>query len=87
MEGGEHGLEEESVLWKGVNRLKWRQFLTAGMLSNLGIAWAYSTFGDYAEDNQWLPLALGVSVALPVLLAAVIERFVARKTKEQPHDE
>lgn len=80
-------LAEASVLLMGVHRLPWKQFLPAVMLSNLGIACAYSTFGDYSEDNQWLPLAMGVSVALPVLLAALIERFVARKTKEQSHDE
>jgi len=80
-------LAEASVLLMGVHRLAWKQFLPAVLFSNLGIAWAYSTFGDYAEQHQWLPLALGVSVALPVLLAAAIERFVARKTKVPSHDQ
>ena len=53
-------LAEASVLLLGVHRLPWRQFLPAVMLSHLGIAWAASTFGDYAEDNKWLQLALGV---------------------------
>lgn len=78
-------LAEASVLLMGVHRLPWKQFLPAVLLSNLGLAWAYSTFGDFAEHHQWLPLALGVSVALPVLLAATIERFVARKTKAKTH--
>jgi uncharacterized membrane protein YdjX (TVP38/TMEM64 family) len=72
-------LAEASVLLMGVHRLPWKHFLPAVLLSNLGIAWAYSTFGEIAEHHHWLPLALGVSVAFPVLLAAVIERFVARK--------
>lgn len=79
-------LAEASVLLMGIHRLAWKQFLPAVVLSNLGIAWAYSAFGDYAEQHQWLPLALGVSVAFPVLLAAMIERFVARKKKDRTHD-
>jgi len=80
-------LAEASVLLMGVHRLAWKKFLPAVLLSNLGIAWAYSTFGNVAEQHQWLPLALGVSVAFPVLLAAAIERFLARKTKDPSHEE
>ena len=43
---------------------------------NLGIAFAYSAFGDYAQQNQWLPLALGVSIALPVVLAFAVQRWL-----------
>ena len=38
------------------------------VLSNLGIAIAYAGFGDFAEQHQWL--ALGIAVAVPVLIAA-----------------
>jgi len=69
-------LAEASVLLMGIHQLSWRRFLPAVLLSNLGIAFAYSAFGDYAEQNQWLPLALGISVALPVLLATLASRFL-----------
>jgi uncharacterized membrane protein YdjX (TVP38/TMEM64 family) len=69
-------LAEASVLLMGMHQLAWRRFLPAVLLSNLGIAFAYSAFGDYAEQNQWLPLALGVSIALPVLLATMMSRFL-----------
>lgn len=69
-------LAEASVLLMGIHQLAWRHFLPAVLLSNLGIALAYSAFGDYAEQHQWLPLALGVSIALPVLLAAVVQRWL-----------
>ncbi|MCH7725121.1 MAG: hypothetical protein IH991_01380, partial [Planctomycetes bacterium] len=36
---------------------------------------AYAAFGDYAEQHQWLPLALGVSIAIPVLAAAAAQRL------------
>jgi uncharacterized membrane protein YdjX (TVP38/TMEM64 family) len=70
-------LAEASVLLMGIHRLSWQRFLPAVLLSNLGIAFAYSAFGDYAEQNQWLPLALGVSIALPVLLATMVSRFLS----------
>ncbi|MBC8354893.1 MAG: VTT domain-containing protein [Planctomycetes bacterium] len=69
-------LAEASVLLMGVHRLSWRRFLPAVLFSNLVIAFAYSAFGKFAEENQWLPLALGVSIALPVLLATMVARFL-----------
>ena len=65
-------LAEASVLLMGIEGLAWRRFLPAVLLSNLGIALAYSLFGSYAEQHEWLPLALGISIALPVLLAALV---------------
>ena len=67
---------EASVLIAGIHRLSWRRFLPAVILSNLGIAIAYSAFGDFAERHQWLPLALAVSVAIPVIVAAAARRFL-----------
>ena len=81
-------LAEASVLLMGVHQLSWRKFLPAVLLSNLGVAWAYSAFGDIAEEHQWLPLALGVSIALPVLLATMVSRFVAvQLPAEKTNDE
>ena len=69
---------EATVLISGIHRLSWRRFLPAIMLSNLGVSLAYSAFGNYAQQHQWLPLALSVSVAVPVLVAAVAQRFLPR---------
>jgi uncharacterized membrane protein YdjX (TVP38/TMEM64 family) len=81
-------LAEASVLLMGIHRLSWRRFMPAVLLSNLGIAFAYSAFGDFAEQNQWLPLALGVSIALPVLLATMVGRFLpGTRTKHSPETE
>lgn len=69
-------LAEASVLLTGIHRLAWRRFLPAVLLSNLGIALAYAAFGNYAQQHQWLPLALGVSIAVPVLVAAAAQRWL-----------
>ena len=67
---------EASVLMAGIHQLAWPRFLSAICLSNLGLAIAYATFGDYAERNQWLPLALAISVALPVLVAGMARSWM-----------
>jgi uncharacterized membrane protein YdjX (TVP38/TMEM64 family) len=64
-------LAEASVLLMGIHRLSWKKFLPAVLLSNLGIAIAYSAFGKFAQQHEWLALALGISVALPVLLTTL----------------
>ena len=71
---------EASVLILGIHRLAWRGFLPAVLLSNLGIAVAYAGFGDYAEHRQWLPLALGVSIAMPVLAALAARRWLPKSS-------
>jgi uncharacterized membrane protein YdjX (TVP38/TMEM64 family) len=63
-------LAEAAVLLVGLHRLSWWRFWPPVLLSNLGIALAYSFFGELASRNQWLPVALGVSLGLPLLLAA-----------------
>lgn len=79
-------LAEASVLLMGIHRLGWMRFLPATLLSNLGIALAYSAFGTFAEQHGWLPLALGVSIGLPVLLAAIVERWVSAGSRPETHD-
>jgi uncharacterized membrane protein YdjX (TVP38/TMEM64 family) len=71
-------LAEASVLLMGVHNLSWRRFLPPVLLANLGIALAYSAFGRVAEQHGWLPLALAVAIALPVLFAALAERWLPR---------
>ena len=77
---------EASVLIVGIHRLSWRRFLPVVLLSNLGVALAYAAFGDYAEQHQWLPLALGVSIAIPVLVAAAAQRLLPMKEDTSKED-
>jgi uncharacterized membrane protein YdjX (TVP38/TMEM64 family) len=70
---------EASVLIVGIHRLSWKRFLPAVLFSNFCIALAYSAFGDWAKENQWLPLALGVAIALPILAAAAAQRLLPKK--------
>lgn len=65
---------EASVLLFGLHRLPWQKFLPPVLLSNLGIALAYSAFGDWAQQHAWLPLALAISMALPLLIAGILHR-------------
>ncbi|MEX2188656.1 MAG: VTT domain-containing protein [Pirellulales bacterium] len=74
-------LAEASVLLLGINRLSWRKFLPALLLSNLGIALAYSAFGEFAGKHEWLPLALGISVAAPLAATAVARWTLARRAR------
>lgn len=69
---------EASVLLMGMHRLSWRRFLPGVLASNLGIAWAYSALGTWAADREWLPMALGVSVALPFLWTLMARRWMPR---------
>jgi len=75
---------EASVLIAGIHKLSWSRFLPAVVLSNAGIALAYGAFGHYAQQYQWLPLALSVAVAIPVLIAAAAHRFLP--DARQPSD-
>lgn len=63
-------LAEASVLILGMHGLAWSRFLPGVLLSNLGLAIAYAALGRFSQQYQLLPLALGVSIALPVLLVA-----------------
>lgn len=60
-------LAESSVLLFGATRLEWRAFLVPLALSNLGIAAVYALLGDRVA----LPVALGASLALPILAAGL----------------
>ena len=74
-------LAEATVLLCGMHGLSWRRFLPPVLLSNLGLAIAYAAFGQIAEQHQWLPLALAVSIALPVVMLALF-RALAKDTGE-----
>lgn len=61
---------EAAVLFFGATRLSWRQFLPPVALVNLVIAGAYSALGTWVH----LPLALILSVVIPVSATAVARR-------------
>lgn len=63
-------LAEATVLILGMHGLAWRRFLPPVLLSNLGLALAYSAFGEVAHRFHFLPFALAIAVALPVLMVA-----------------
>jgi uncharacterized membrane protein YdjX (TVP38/TMEM64 family) len=67
---------EATVLLMGIHLLDWKQFLPAVLLSNLGIAIAYSAFGTFAQQHEWLALALAISVALPVALTTIARAWM-----------
>jgi uncharacterized membrane protein YdjX (TVP38/TMEM64 family) len=71
-------LAEASVLLVGVHGLSWRRFLEVVLLCNLGIASGYAAFGDYAAEHEWLPAALGISVAVPLLATWFAQRWIRR---------
>jgi len=71
-------LAEAAVLLVGVAQLPVRRFLPAVLMSNLGIALVYSVLGHLAYGEEQLPLALGASIALPIL-AATMTRWWLRK--------
>ena len=58
---------EASVLMMGMKKLPWKLFWPAVLLSNLGIAAALCWLGSFSAKADWFPLALGVSIAIPLL--------------------
>jgi membrane protein DedA with SNARE-associated domain len=72
-------LAEATVLLLGVQGIAWRRFWPPVLLSNLGIAIAYSALGHYAGQQEWLAVALSISVALPLLATWWIRRRLNRE--------
>lgn len=77
---------EASVLIAGIHQLSWRRFLPGILASNLGVSIAYCALGEYAQKHQWLPLALGVSIALPIVVS-FIAGFWMPETDDSSGDE
>jgi uncharacterized membrane protein YdjX (TVP38/TMEM64 family) len=84
-------LAEASVLLMGVHKLGWHRFIWPVVLSNLGIALAYSAFGDIGKRQGWLALTLAVAMGLPVVLLMIARRWFesagAASPEEAPTDE
>jgi uncharacterized membrane protein YdjX (TVP38/TMEM64 family) len=72
-------LAEATVLLFGMHGLSWRRFLPPVLLANLVLALVYSLFGELAERYHSLPLALGVAIALPVLMVAAFQAWTGGK--------
>ncbi len=66
---------EASVLLMGIHGLSWGRFLGPIVFSNLGISLGYSAFGHIAREHDWFPLALGVSIGVPIVLTLVVQRL------------
>jgi uncharacterized membrane protein YdjX (TVP38/TMEM64 family) len=60
-------IAEASVLLMGMKRLPQGLFWSAVLLSNLGIAAALCWLGSFSAKANWFPLALGISIAIPLL--------------------
>jgi uncharacterized membrane protein YdjX (TVP38/TMEM64 family) len=77
-------LAEATVLLLGMHGMSWRRFLPPVLLANLGLALAYSVFGQIAERYQWLPLALAIAIALPVLMIAAFRALARSANQSNP---
>jgi 3-dehydroquinate synthase len=75
---------EACALLVGGLQMPWRQFLPAVLVSNTLIAATYSALGQHAADYGWLPLALCVSVALPLLVTWGWRRKWSATTRAEP---
>ncbi|MEX2175511.1 MAG: VTT domain-containing protein [Pirellulaceae bacterium] len=75
-------MAEATVLLFASHGLSWRRFLPPVLLSNLGLALAYSLFGELAQQYHSLPLALAVAVALPVLMVAAFRTWTRNVTNK-----
>jgi uncharacterized membrane protein YdjX (TVP38/TMEM64 family) len=72
-------IAEATVLLMGIQQMPWRTFLPPVLFGNLGIAMAYSAFGDIAGRHLWFPALFTIAIALPVLLSAMLTRIFPRK--------
>lgn len=61
-------LAEACALLVGTLQMSWQQFLPPVLLSNLLIAGSYAVLGQQASQYGWLPVALCISAALPLLV-------------------
>lgn len=67
-------LAEAGVLLVGTLQMSWRVFLPALIGSNLLIAATYALLGQTASERGWLPIAVCLSIALPILVTYAAKR-------------
>ena len=80
-------LAEASVIVMGMHQLTWRKFLPPIMLANLVLAFAYSLFGNVAEQHNFFPIALAAAIAIPVLLLYFFKRWIERPRDDKKSNE
>lgn len=73
---------EASVLFVGLHQMPWRRFLPPVLLSNMFLAAGYAIFGRIAEKYELLPLAIGISIAAPVLMIAIFQTWLRWRKSE-----
>lgn len=77
-------LGEALVLVVGVYRLSWWRFFLPVATANLGLSLGYSLLGHWASAEGWLPMALALSAAGPLLaLLLVRRRFRSASTTKE----
>ena len=77
-------LAEATVLLIGMHGLRWRRFLLPMLVSNLILSTGYSLIGYYAGAMEWLWLALTASIAIPVILALVVQQIQLQNKSDSP---
>ncbi len=60
-------LAEGTVLFAGARRWVFIRLAGPVAIANLVLAFGYSTLGAFAIEQDWLSIALGVSLAIPVI--------------------
>ena len=75
-------LAEASVFLVGINKLSWRRFLPGVLVTNFAVSLAYAKFGDYFKDQEWFGAAIGISIAVPVFLSALVRWLLPAKKSE-----
>lgn len=70
---------EATVLAMGLYRMPWSHFVPAVLLANAVLAFTYAAVGDWASQQGWLPVALGIATGLP-LVPLLFYRLLSRKS-------
>jgi len=84
-------LGEATVIGLGVSRMPRGRFLLAMVVSNAALMTVYATLGEWAANTGWLPIAVSVATAFPLLpiLILTARRSSAQHApagRETPHD-
>jgi membrane protein DedA with SNARE-associated domain len=78
-------LGEALVLVMGVYRLSWWRFFLPVATANLGLSLGYSLLGHWASAQGWLPMALALSAAIPLLAFLLFRsRFPSLSPENKP---
>ncbi|MGI9455170.1 MAG: TVP38/TMEM64 family protein [Aeoliella sp.] len=67
-------LAEATVLLAGVLDTRWRRLLWTLGIGNAVVAVAFAVLGQQAEQNEWLAIAVVLSIALPLAAAWAFRR-------------